>query len=339
MFQQPDFIQRKIDEITKFIDSGIPVLLIGPTGCGKTTIAEKIFENRGDYLKFNFSSETTIDQLLGNLSLDKDSNPKFDYGMYSFAYKEGMPLILDEFNLAHEDVLQCIESSLDTEELFVDDPDLNNSPIKMHENFKLIATQNDSDSAFASMRNKLTSKLTSHFQVIEFNNFDDDELTALCSKFNKNISTDEIEKVIDFHYSCSSVSNKDYNFTIRNLKMALLSTDGPQNLYRSLFYYYQSLLGLEKSNIIADKLNECNIHPSNEPELDVYQLFEQKQIRNVWKNDVLTNTLRKIHFFMDNNQPILIVGPDGSGKTQIAKWATKLFKQCDAYFMICHPEM
>ncbi|EAY05579.1 hypothetical protein TVAG_300610 [Trichomonas vaginalis G3] len=42
---------------------------------------------------------------------------------------------------------------------------------------------------------------------------------------------------------------------------------------------------------------------------------------------------------MDKNQKILIVGPDGSGKTQIAKWATKLFKHRDAYFMICHQEM
>ncbi|EAY05578.1 hypothetical protein TVAG_300600 [Trichomonas vaginalis G3] len=213
--------------------------------------------------------------------------------MYSLAFKKGYPLILDEFNLAHEDVLQCIESSLDTEDLYVDDPALNASPIKMHENFKLIATQNDSDSAFASMRNKLTSKLTSHFQIIEFNDFGDDQLTSLCSNFNKNISKDQIKQVIEFHKSCASESNSDYSFTIRNLKTALLSTADPKNLYRSLFYYYQSLLGLDKSNLIADKLKECKIYPNHEEGLDVYQLFKQKQIQTTKKGSMFTNYLSK----------------------------------------------
>ncbi|EAY06656.1 hypothetical protein TVAG_322760 [Trichomonas vaginalis G3] len=328
-----------MNEIIKFTNSGIPVLLIGPTGCGKTTIAEKIFDNPNGFLKFNFSSETTIDQLIGNLTLDKDSNPKFEYGTFSKAFKEGIPLILDEFNLAHEDVLQCIESSLDTEELFVDDPSLNNAPIKMHPAFKLIATQNDSDSSFASMRNKLTSKLTSHFQVIQFEDFTDDQLTVLCSNFNKEISEETIDKVISFHYSCFNDSNKDYSFTIRNLKMALLSTDDEKDLYRSLLYYYEPLMGQDKAFLIPQKLSENEIIQTDIPDIDINQMIQDKHIQNVWKNEILISTLRKIQFFMKNHQPILIVGPDGSGKTQIAKWASQLFSNNGSLFMVCHPEM
>ncbi|EAY17419.1 hypothetical protein TVAG_320140 [Trichomonas vaginalis G3] len=225
MNNQPILLQRKMAEIKKFIDIGIPVLLVGPTGCGKTTIAENILGEV--HLKFNFSSETTIDQLMGNITLKNDStNTEFHYGMYSTAFKEGSPLILDEFNLAHEDVLQCIESSLDTGELYVDDPELNNSPIKMHPDFKLIATQNDFDNTFARMRSKLTTKLTSHFQVIQFEDLSDDELTSICPNFNKDIPIDMINNAIQFHYKCQTIDNNDYYITLRNLKTALLSANG-----------------------------------------------------------------------------------------------------------------
>lgn len=341
-------IGTKFEQINNFTLSRIPILLVGPTGCGKTTIARGVLaeqlglQNKEEIndriLQFNLSSETTIDQLIGHLSLDENNNPNFVYGEYAKAFKEGYPLILDEFNLAHEDVLQCIEASLDTEELMVDDPMLGNKPIKMHKDFKLIATQNEAHSEYASKRNVLSTKLLSHFQIIEFDHFKDVELKAICSRCNKNITSEYIDKIIDSYYDITSEDNLNYEFTIRNLKTALLSATDETDIAKSIDYYFTSIAGIQFRDITRQKLSDNNIAINNIPSIDVESTFKEKGITNCWYNPILIDSVNRIQYFLEKDQPILIIGPSGSGKTQIAKWAAKSFC-ASSLFMVCFPDM
>ena len=127
--------KERLDKLYTYISNGIPVLLDGETGCSKTLSAEIIckiikeekrsqnilnnLENNKDFIKFNLSSEITINDLIKKVVGDKNSlsGLKIKEGPFFKAFKEGIPLILDEINLASEEVLQCIEGALDKGEI------------------------------------------------------------------------------------------------------------------------------------------------------------------------------------------------------------------------------
>jgi MoxR-like ATPase len=216
------------------------VLLVGATGTGKTASAEKSFEH--DVVKkFNFSAETTIDQLIGHPSIDSSTNSIiFQSGPYLDAYENGYSLILDEFNLAHEDVLQCIEASLDSNFITIDDPVSGVKQIPMHKNFKLVATQNEAEFEFARKRNKLTTKLTSKFIVIKFEIFSEDELITIAQQMKKQIEIDDetIQKIVSFHMDWNLKPGN--SFTIRNMKGVIQSISDKVSPYQAILFNYGS---------------------------------------------------------------------------------------------------
>ena len=110
-------IKKRIELIKKYTNAGIPVLIFGATATEKTASAEKIFED-DKIIKFSFSAETTIDQLIGCPLIDSSTNNiVFQSGPYFDAYKIGYSLILEGFNLASEEIQQRIETSIDLNSL------------------------------------------------------------------------------------------------------------------------------------------------------------------------------------------------------------------------------
>ena len=127
--------KERLDKLYTYISYGIPVLLDGETGCSKTLSAEIICKlikeekrkqktldsskDNEDFIKFNLSSEVKINDLIQKCVGDKNSlsGLKIIEGPFYKAFKEGIPLILDEINLASEEVLQCIEGALDKGEI------------------------------------------------------------------------------------------------------------------------------------------------------------------------------------------------------------------------------
>ena len=102
------------------------LLLEGPTGAGKSAIikeASRHFYGAGadrGLIRFNLSSRTTIADLIGSISLvhrDGAEQLEFRPGPFTQAFKDGRWILLDEMNLAPDEVLQRIELSLDLREL------------------------------------------------------------------------------------------------------------------------------------------------------------------------------------------------------------------------------
>ena len=103
---------KKLKEIKYYISNNYPVLLEGPTGTAKTKSVEILCEEMGLKLRrFNLSSETKTSDLFGRYIGDPDSFSGIDFqeGVFIEAFKNGYTLLLDEINLASNQVLQSFE--------------------------------------------------------------------------------------------------------------------------------------------------------------------------------------------------------------------------------------
>ncbi|MDD5135742.1 MAG: HEAT repeat domain-containing protein, partial [Candidatus Omnitrophica bacterium] len=91
-----------------------PVLLVGESGVGKTSIVRYLasITNRG-FRRFNLNGQTEKTELIGGYRPDGDGNFKWVDGMLMHAMRDGHILVLDEINLAESQVLERINSLLD----------------------------------------------------------------------------------------------------------------------------------------------------------------------------------------------------------------------------------
>ena len=237
---------QRIQKIIDGIQSGIPVLLEGPTGTSKTRSAKKACEIINQKcLILNFSSQTKIEDLLGQMARNSDQFGGFSFkkGPYSEAYEKGYCLILDEINLAHETVLQSIEASLDLGFLSFDAPGVGTQIIPMNPQFHIIATQNPLTGRFSQKRQYLSEKFLSRFLVINFNDISKEELMEIAIGLageqieNKNI----IQKIVNFHFLFQKQEmNEIHVFTIREIASTIQSILNGYTPFESLVYHYAS---------------------------------------------------------------------------------------------------
>ena len=144
--------KERLDKIYTYISNGVPVLLEGETGCSKTLSAEiickYIYEKKKEtnlnisredegFIKFNLSADVKINDLIKKFIGNKNSlsGLKIVEGPFLRAFKEGIPLILDEINLASEDILQCIEGALDSGEININISGIGNITQKKRKDF------------------------------------------------------------------------------------------------------------------------------------------------------------------------------------------------------------
>ena len=242
--------QERLDKLYTYISKGIPVLLEGETGTSKTLSAEIICqfiyeknlknfniknEEEKKFIKYSLSADVKISDLMQKLMGDKTllSGIKIVDGPFFKAFKNGIPLILDEINLASQDVLQCIEDALDSKVINIDIPSIGFIRQEMKEGFCLIATQNPNKDNYANKRQHLSQSFLSHFQIIKFPPFEIDELEQIAKElfksFNDGKEGDEKDKkfisdLIKFHNEWTSkeeVKKDIICFTIREIAAAV----------------------------------------------------------------------------------------------------------------------
>ena len=127
------FIPTKepIERIQKnqfFFESKIPLVLEGDTGTSKTKSIEvlcNILGKSDKLIRLNLSSEISIEDLMGRLISNNENWSGFIFieGSFIDAYINGKILLLDEVNLVQKSIIQCIQSSLDSNEICVEIPE------------------------------------------------------------------------------------------------------------------------------------------------------------------------------------------------------------------------
>nr|XP_031828776.1 midasin [Nomia melanderi]XP_031828783.1 midasin [Nomia melanderi] len=137
--------------LTKACEFKEPVLLIGETGCGKTTVCQMLARFRNQELStINCHMHTEASDFLGSLRPvreHKDNQKLFEWvdGPLVQAMKEGGFFLADEISLADDSVLERLNSLLEPERKLLiaekssDDED---ATITAHEDFIFVGTMN-----------------------------------------------------------------------------------------------------------------------------------------------------------------------------------------------------
>ncbi|KAJ7341746.1 hypothetical protein JRQ81_006597 [Phrynocephalus forsythii] len=151
-------MRRLVILVGRALDFGEPVLLVGDTGCGKTTICQILAALAGQKLySVNCHLHMETSDFLGGLrpvrqhSVDKeefDRSRLFEWhdGALVLAMKENSFFLLDEISLADDSVLERLNSVLETEKTLVlaekgskdDEVEL----LTAGEKFRILATMN-----------------------------------------------------------------------------------------------------------------------------------------------------------------------------------------------------
>lgn len=119
------------------------ILLVGPTGCGKSLLAKDFFaELNTPLLRLNMSDGITEDQFIGTRTLI-DGEVVFQDGVLTMACELGIPFLADEINGARENILMALNGLMDTGMLVI--PDDNNRVVKAKAGFMVIGTMNPPD--------------------------------------------------------------------------------------------------------------------------------------------------------------------------------------------------
>ena len=130
-----------LTQIKSIIKSGVPLLIEGPTGTGKTYTIMELAKEQGKTLHvINVSGELTVDMLLGRDTL-KDGNVNYVKAKFIHALTNGDWLLMDELNTALPEVLTVLNGVLD-DSRSVTLADADNTRVTAHEDFRFIGTQN-----------------------------------------------------------------------------------------------------------------------------------------------------------------------------------------------------
>jgi len=126
------------------IEKDFPILLIGETGTAKTTIIrEQAIAQKHDWIRFNLTGETTVDEFVGKYELEGGKTVWRD-GILLQAMKKGQWLIVDEVNVALPEILFVLHSLLDDDK-FVVVASHAGEVIRPEKGFRFFATMNPVD--------------------------------------------------------------------------------------------------------------------------------------------------------------------------------------------------
>lgn len=191
------------------IECDMPVLLVGETGTGKTTIIrEQAIEHNADWLRFNLTGETTVDEFVGRYELE-GGETKWRDGILLQAMKTGKWLIVDEINVALPEILFVLHSLLDDDK-FVVVASHNGEIVKPHKDFRFFATMNPCDE-YAGTK-ELNKAFQSRFNMILELEYPIKEVETKIVADKAEISQAQATKMADVALALREAKSKDKVF-------------------------------------------------------------------------------------------------------------------------------
>jgi midasin len=334
--QQPHYI------ITPFVERNLlnlvratstrrfPVLLQGPTSSGKTSMIEYLARISGNRcMRINNHEHTDLQEYLGSYVSGPDGRLQYQEGILVRALREGHWIILDELNLAPTDVLEALNRLLDdNKELLV--PEIQ-QVIKPHESFMLFATQNPP--GMYGGRKMLSRAFKNRFLELHFDDIPEDELETILRERSQ-IAPSFCAKIVAVYKKLSIFRQRDRLFdqknsfaTLRDLfRWALRDADDREQLAINGFLLLAERVRNPDESLVVKKIiedvmkisiNVAQIYGANSSFMaSISSLPCSQEI--VW-----TKSMRRLYALVSQalrrNEPVLLVGETGSGKTTICQ--------------------
>lgn len=337
--EQPHYI------ITPFIESNLlnlvratstrrfPVLLQGPTSSGKTSMVEYLAKLSGNqFVRINNHEHTDLQEYMGTYISDPQGRLQYQEGILVRALREGHWIVLDELNLAPTDVLEALNRLLDdNRELLIPETQ---QIVRPHENFMLFATQNPP--GLYGGRKVLSRAFRNRFLELHFDDIPENELetilrerTQIAPSFCSRIVT-VYKKLAVLRQSGRLFEQRNSFATLRDLfRWALRDADDRDQLAINGFILLAERVRNSEERLVVKQVIEeimrvkidedqlysvKNMGVLNELGLDA----QQPGVDIVW-----TSSMRRLYGLISqalkHNEPVLLVGPTGCGKTSVCQ--------------------
>ncbi|MET8763050.1 AAA family ATPase [Lentzea sp. NPDC004782] len=181
---------EKLADVTTDLLSGEHVLMVGPAGTGKSTIAEQAAESLGlPYFSISLSPMTPASQILGYMQAEGE----YVRSLFREAYEHGGVFHFDEFDNGHPSVLAVINASLANAQMAFPD-----QMVKRHDDFRCVASANTygrgPDRAYVG-RQQIDAATLDRFSI-ETIGVDESLEYSLCMA--SGLGKDEVLRVLDY---------------------------------------------------------------------------------------------------------------------------------------------
>lgn len=309
-----------------------PVLIQGPTSAGKTSMIEYLAEYSGNkFVRINNHEHTDLQEYLGAYISGSDGKLKFQEGLLVQAMRQGHWIVLDELNLAPTDILEALNRLLDdNRELLIPETQ---EIVRPHENFMLFATQNPP--GLYGGRKVLSRAFRNRFLELHYDDIPEDELEFILQKRSINTAPSDCRRIVSVYKELSRLrqtsrvfEQKDSFATLRDLfRWALRDAETREDIANNGFMLLAERVRNDEERTAVKEVIETVFKVKIDPDLLYGDKFSQA-IRGSGLKDnkqgvVWTNAMRRLFILVSqalrNNEPVLLVGETGCGKTTICQ--------------------
>ncbi|PHH82763.1 hypothetical protein CDD82_4928 [Ophiocordyceps australis] len=316
-----------------------PILIQGPTSAGKTSMIEYLANYTGNkFVRINNHEHTDLQEYLGTYISGSDGKLRFQEGLLVQAMRQGHWIVLDELNLAPTDVLEALNRLLDdNRELLIPETQ---EVVRPHENFILFATQNPP--GLYGGRKVLSRAFRNRFLELHFDDIPEDELEFILQKRSRNTSPPDCRRIVAVYKELSRLrqtsrlfEQKDSFATLRDLfRWALREAETREDIAAHGFMLLAERVRNAEERIAVKEIIEKIFKVA----LDAQQMYsadfapELKQLTKQQNSQgvVWTHAMRRLYVLvyraLRNNEPVLLVGETGCGKTTVCQVLAEALK-------------
>ncbi|RFN52179.1 hypothetical protein FIE12Z_3562 [Fusarium flagelliforme] len=345
-------IERKDYIITPYVERNLlnlvratstrrfPILIQGPTSAGKTSMIEYLANFTGNkFVRINNHEHTDLQEYLGTYISGSDGKLRFQEGILVQAMRQGHWIVLDELNLAPTDVLEALNRLLDdNRELLIPETQ---EIVKPHENFILFATQNPP--GLYGGRKVLSRAFRNRFLELHFDDIPEEELETILTQRSPDTSPPDCKRIVTVYKELSRLrqtsrlfEQKDSFATLRDLfRWALRKGGLREEIASDGFMLLAERVREEEERIavkeVIEKVFKVKINPQ-----DLYSATMAPELKDFVSHNnnqgvVWTHAMRRLYVLVSralrNNEPVLLVGETGCGKTTVVQLLAEALKK------------
>ncbi|KXS18954.1 P-loop containing nucleoside triphosphate hydrolase protein [Gonapodya prolifera JEL478] len=339
-------VERNLENLARAVlCKRFPVLIQGPTSSGKTSMIEYLAGKTGHkFVRVNNHEHTDLQEYIGSYVSDDVGKLKFQEGVLVEALRNGHWIVLDELNLAPSDVLEALNRLLDdNRELLIPET---GEVVRPHPRFMLFATQNPP--GLYGGRKVLSRAFRNRFLELHFADIPENELEEILYRRSR-IAPSYAKRLVAVYRELQTrrantklFEGRQGFITLRDLfRWAGRNASNYDELAQHGFMILGERARKEEEkvvvkNVLEDimkvKIEEHSLYScKNLPVWNDVQRFREMAepprsspehrhwmlVQGVVWSKPLLRLLTLVQKCLDHNEPVLLVGETGCGKTTI----------------------